>query len=285
MTGEHSTLLADGVAGLLEPLENRRAGERVAERLTTAIALGQFWPGQRLPAERRLAELLSVSRSTVRDALALLCEQGLIEISRGRTGGARVVSSTVEGSEAVIRRALLPGWGRLSQLLDFRCSVEQQVARLAAERRTAVEATEIRRLAVVYLESGGNREQSAVADRALHEAIARAAHNPLWSELSVQLRYEVNQGLGVEPYSAQLRRRGEEQHPQLAAAVADGDVERAGAIALAHFALTNNAIRDLLASVARRHAPFEASDSPGHARTRRVEHTQDEKEARCQQHQ
>lgn len=279
MTAELPAPLAEGVAGLLEPLGNRRAGERVAERLTTAIALGQFWPGQRLPAERRLAELLSVSRSTVRDALALLCEQGLVEISRGRAGGARVVSSTIEGSEAVIRRALLPGWERLAQLLDFRCSVEEQVARLAAERRTAEEAAEIRRLADVYLESGGSRERSAAADRALHDAIARAAHNPLWSELCVQLRYEVNQGLGVEPYSAQLRRRGEEQHPQLATAVADGDVERAGAVALAHFALTNDAIRDLLASVARPGAPVEAPDRPGGAGSRRGQHMKHEKEA------
>jgi DNA-binding FadR family transcriptional regulator len=279
VTRQRPTLLAEGVAGLLEPLENRRAGERLAERLTTAIALGQFWPGQRLPAERRLAELLSVSRSTVREALALLCEQGLIEISRGSMGGARVVSSTVEGSEAVIRRALLPGWERLTQLLDFRCSVEEQVARLAAERRTAEEAVEIRRLAEVYLECGGSREESAAADRALHEAIARAAHNPLWSDLCAQLRFDVNQGLGVEPYSAQLRRRGEEQHPQLATAVADGDVERAGIVALSHFALTSNAIRDLLASVARTRAPFEAPDGPGRAGSRRRGHMQDEKEA------
>ncbi|MDA8291172.1 MAG: GntR family transcriptional regulator [Actinomycetota bacterium] len=279
MTGEVLPPLVEGVSGLLEPLANRRAGERVAERLTTAIALGQFWPGQRLPAERRLAELLSVSRSTVRDALAILGDQGLVQIRRGRSGGAFVVSSNVVGSEAVIRRALLPGWERLAQLLDFRCSVEQQVARLAAERRSDAEAAEIRRLAQAYLDSGTSREQSAVADRALHEAIARAAHNPLWSELSVQLRYEVNQGLGVEPFSAQLRRRGEEQHPVLAEAVADGDVEHAGALALAHFALTNDAIRELLAAVARSGASVEPRDASGRAARDGGEHVQSEKEA------
>ncbi len=261
--------LTAGAAGLLEPLTSRRAGERIAERLTTAIALGQYWPGQRLPAERRLAELLGVSRSTVRDALGLLAEQGLVEIRRGCNGGAFVVASSVPGTEAVIRRALLPGWSRLAQLLDFRCSVEQQIARLAAERRTAAEAQEIRRLAERYLTSGAARDQSAAADRALHEAITRAAHNPLWLELSVQLRYEVNQGLGVEPFSAELRRLGEEQHPRLAQAVATGDVELAGELAAAHFALNNDVISKLLASVSRAGEPARGKGAPPQVATQR----------------
>ncbi|HTX01296.1 MAG TPA: FCD domain-containing protein [Acidimicrobiales bacterium] len=242
--------LVAGATGLLEPLTNRRTGERIAERLATAIALGQYWLGQRLPPERDLADLLSVSRSTVRDALALLSEQGLVEIRRGRAGGAYVIATEVPGIDSVIRRTLLPGWERFTQLLDFRSGVEQQIARLAAERRTEREAEEIRRLAAEYLSSGATREQSAEADRALHEAIARAAHNALWSELSVQLRFEVSQGLGVEPWSAELRQRGEEQHPALAEAVADGDPDRAGTLAAEHFAITSAAITALVASAA-----------------------------------
>ena len=45
------------------------AGERIAERFVTAIALGEFVPGQRLPPERELAAMLEVSRTTVREAL------------------------------------------------------------------------------------------------------------------------------------------------------------------------------------------------------------------------
>ena len=50
----------------------RTTGERIAERFVTAIALGQFVPGQRLPTERELAAMLSVSRATVREAIARL---------------------------------------------------------------------------------------------------------------------------------------------------------------------------------------------------------------------
>jgi GntR family transcriptional regulator, transcriptional repressor for pyruvate dehydrogenase complex len=243
--------LAAFAGGLLEPLTNRRAGEQIAERLATAIALGQYYPGQRLPSERRLAELLQVSRSSVREALHVLVEAGQLEVRRGANGGAFVTSASSPAAAAMIRRALLPGWARLTQLLDFRCTVEQQIGRLAAERATDEDRETIQRRAEEYLASSKEKEHSQAADRALHEAIARAAHNAFWYDLSLQLRFQVNQGLGTEPFSGELRRRGEEQHPPLAAAVIGGDVQRAGALAAQHFALNTEAIHQLLESVTR----------------------------------
>lgn len=49
----------------LGPLPMRNAGERIAERIVTAIALGEFVPGQRLPSERELATLLQTSRGVI----------------------------------------------------------------------------------------------------------------------------------------------------------------------------------------------------------------------------
>lgn len=242
--------LAEGVGHLLESLTERRTGERIAERLLTALALGQYWPGQRLPSERQLALLLQVSRSSVRHGIGILREQGYIEVRRGRNGGAFVTNKPVH-ADAAIRRTLLSGWTRLAALLDFRSTVEAQIARVAAERRTKTEACDIRRLADTYVASGTGRESSQQADQALHEAIATATHNPFWRQLSTELRYQVNQGLGTEPFSAELRRRGEEQHPLLADAVAAGDAERAGRLAASHFDLNTAVVRELLASVSR----------------------------------
>src|SRR5258707_13710582 len=74
----------------LAPIPMQTAGERIAERLVTAIALGEFVPGQRLPAERDLAAMLEVSRTTVREALQRLQAAGYVTARRGR-GGGRVV--------------------------------------------------------------------------------------------------------------------------------------------------------------------------------------------------
>ena len=74
----------------LAPVHLRNAGEHVADRLVTAIALGEYITGQRLPSERELAALLAVNRASVREALHRLAEAGYVEIRRGRHGGAFV---------------------------------------------------------------------------------------------------------------------------------------------------------------------------------------------------
>jgi GntR family transcriptional regulator, transcriptional repressor for pyruvate dehydrogenase complex len=71
---------------LLIPFTLRTAGERIAERIVTAIALGEFVPEQRLPTERELATMLEVSRSTVREALQRLQASGYVTTRRGRGG-------------------------------------------------------------------------------------------------------------------------------------------------------------------------------------------------------
>ena len=108
------------------------AGEHVADRLVTAIALGEFVPGQRLPSERELASTLGVSRTTIREAIQRLAALGYVEVRRGRTGGAFVLEGMGPEANEMIRRTLLPEWSNLEGLLDFRQLIEPLIARTAA---------------------------------------------------------------------------------------------------------------------------------------------------------
>ena len=75
---------------LLSPVEPAGAVEQVVRRIGEAIGAGLLAPGERLPGQVELAETLGVARMTLRQALAILADAGLIEIRRGRTGGAFV---------------------------------------------------------------------------------------------------------------------------------------------------------------------------------------------------
>jgi GntR family transcriptional regulator, transcriptional repressor for pyruvate dehydrogenase complex len=231
---------------LLEPLQLRNAGEQIADRLVTAIALGVYVPGQRLPVERDLAAMLGVSRSTVREALQRLSAGGYVEVRRGRTGGAYVLSGWQPDSAEMVRRTLLPVWSRLEGVLDFRQLIERLIARVAAERRTDTDDAAIRGALVAYQNAGDDREASRAADEKLHRAIAEATHNPYLVNLSMQLRSQVSFGLGAEPYNAAVRRRALRQHDALAEAVIAGRATRAGTLAAEHFSLTESALRDLV---------------------------------------
>ena len=237
---------ADEPSGaLLVPVPMRSAGERIAERLVTAIALGEFESGQRLPTERELATTLEVSRNTVREALHRLQAAGYVTTRRGR-GGGTFIQAGGTGSDEMIKRTLARAWDELTEVLDYRRLVEQLIARTAAERRSDADVDAIRRAVDGHANATG-RDASRLADHALHQAIARATHNSRLVELSARIRREVGMGFDAEPYTPDMRRRALRQHPTLAEAVIVGNPARAARLAARHFSLTEDMLTELQA--------------------------------------
>jgi DNA-binding FadR family transcriptional regulator len=243
LVGDESALFGQ----LFAPLRLRSAGELIAERVVTAIAMGVFVPGQRLPTERELAASLNVSRTTVREAISRLAATGYVEVRRGRNGGAIVTSEAGPEADAMIHRTLAPGWQRLDRLFDFRALVEPLIARTAAARRSPVAIDRIRDALESYRSAGGDRAASGRADGTLHRAIAEATDNPYLVDLSDRIRHAVSLGFRAEPYSLAIRAQAVIEHGELAQAVIDGDTARAGDVASRHFAITEERLRALLA--------------------------------------
>jgi GntR family transcriptional regulator, transcriptional repressor for pyruvate dehydrogenase complex len=232
----------------LGPIPMQTAGERIAERIVTAIALGEFVPDQRLPTERDLAAMLEVSRTTVREALQRLQAAGFVKTRRGRAGGTFVTSNRGPEADEMIRRTLVPAWQELTTILDFRRLIEQTIASAAAQRRDAADIAAIRKAVGEYARAR-DRDSSRLADAALHQAIARATHNDRLVKLSASVRREVSLGFDAEPYSPRLRQQATEQHPALAGAVVAGDAARAAGLAAEHFSLTEDMLRELHARI------------------------------------
>src|ERR671939_148522 len=91
------------IAALLEDVFFRRAHwhsayEVTVMRLAQAIKLGALKPGARLPAERELVERLGVSRTTLREGIKALQQEGYLHTSRGRAGGNFIGYSSVQRS-------------------------------------------------------------------------------------------------------------------------------------------------------------------------------------------
>jgi GntR family transcriptional regulator len=85
---------------------------RIAERLTIEIGAGRLAPGQRLPPERRMAETQGVSLMTLRKALAVVTERGLIERRQGSGNYVRAGGRNV-GTYALFRLEAVPHGGGL----------------------------------------------------------------------------------------------------------------------------------------------------------------------------
>jgi DNA-binding FadR family transcriptional regulator len=231
---------------VLSPVRTSTAVDEVTDRLATALALGAFLPGERLPVERELCRMLGVSRSTLRDALARLREAGLVEVRRGRSGGAYVRSRWTGASARAVRATLEPRLSELELLFDLRSRVEEMVARAAAERRSADDVRRLRAELLAFTTAAEPAEEHR-HDGALHDAVLAAAGNPLLVELSRDLLARTSVGFRLEPYRAEVFARAVREHTDLVEAVIDGDLERAGRVARQHFAMSAEALREILA--------------------------------------
>jgi len=113
-----------------EPVSTRRTFEEAVEQIADKIRSGDLAPGDRLPSERHLAAQMRISRPTVREAVKMLTDAGVLEVRRGQSGGIFV------RSELVPRELLHSSWevrvSEVSGVLEARRLIEPRVAQLAA---------------------------------------------------------------------------------------------------------------------------------------------------------
>ena len=120
---------------IFTPVRTANAFEQTVERIGRAIKIGLLRPGERLPSERDLAELLALSRSTVREALRVLAEAGYLEARRGRGGGTFVASVLPKLEARDPHDVLRELGGRLPDTLRFRRVLETGVGRARGRAR------------------------------------------------------------------------------------------------------------------------------------------------------
>jgi GntR family transcriptional regulator, transcriptional repressor for pyruvate dehydrogenase complex len=233
---DRSALPASGLLARQVALPSRV--DEITDRLVTAIAIGEYLPGARLPVERELAAALGVGRMTVRAALARLVERGLLETRRGRGGGSYVVDQWPESSTDAVRRTLTLRVGELRDRCDAIARLHGAVCRAAAEARTDADVVHLNTALEGYraADSGLASQQ---ADSRLHQTIMDAAHNPVLTAVLVDLEASVSIGapahLWGEPSQMRdMELRSLHEHEELVAAIVEGRPDDADATARAH---------------------------------------------------
>lgn len=212
--------------------------EEITDRLVTAIAIGEYLPGARLPTERELATALGVGRMTVRAALARLVERGLLETRRGRGGGSYVVDQWPESSTESVRRTLTVRLGELRDRYDAVARLHGAVGRAAAEARTSTDVAALN-TALTDFRDAASGLSAQQADSRLHLAIMDTAHNAVLKQVLLDLEAAVSIGapahLWGEPETMRdMEARSLREHESLIAAIAGGRADEAEALARAH---------------------------------------------------
>jgi DNA-binding GntR family transcriptional regulator len=203
---------------LLEPSPTPDApldsvADHVADRLREAIQLGRYAAGTRL-VERSLAEQFNVSHIPVREALARLSEEGLVQRLPRR--GARVARLSPD---------------LFDKVSEVRVLLERFAARRAHELMTAADRATLEAIVEEMLLAArdGDSERVLELDRRFHEQLVAVADHVILSELVGRLRGRVNAFLQAATSSLSGRRlvAHAESHRRLLVAIADGPPSRA----------------------------------------------------------
>lgn len=131
---------------LLSPAVKVRSLDDVVFKLREILLSGRVVVGDRLPSERELSRILSVSRTTVREALRTLEANGLVAIRLGGTGGAFFTGPDAGLVGSALSTLLLFQSATEQELNEFRFDFEQVNAELAALRATAAQRLTLQEL-------------------------------------------------------------------------------------------------------------------------------------------
>jgi GntR family transcriptional repressor for pyruvate dehydrogenase complex len=253
MSDRDGDILPPHVEALLEDVFFRQAHwhsayEVAVQRLAQAIKLGALKSGARLPPERELVERLGVSRTTLREGIRALQQQGYLKTSRGRSGGTFIVQRKIrQPTRTDILRIAKEMGGLIPELLDMRAAVEPKAAELAALRATDEAIENLR-----WLAGRAERVPAAElrqADSTLHIAIAHTARSARLLDLVLEEQMRLHELLAYLSASPGLRGEqghSEVQHHRIVEAIADRDPESSQRAMRDHIEATNALLSDVL---------------------------------------
>jgi DNA-binding FadR family transcriptional regulator len=159
----------------------RRAFDEIIDHVRGRLREGALRPGDRLPAERELADQFGVSRNTVREGLRMLEISGLIEVRKGSAGGAYISKPTFAELARTMAEVFQLTNFSVSDIAEARIRIEEIVIRVACERMTdqMLRQMESNVAEASRLPAEGDWDRKALVHVEFHNLLADATGNPV----------------------------------------------------------------------------------------------------------
>ncbi|MRW84903.1 FCD domain-containing protein [Pseudoduganella sp. FT26W] len=218
-------------------------GDKVYEGLSALFGTPGFSAGAKLPSENALAERFNVSRPVVRQALVQLRTEGRVY---SRKGSGNYVSEKPE-PQPVIPFGAFHNIPDVRNFLEFRCSLEGEIAAQAARRCQADEVAAVHHCLLQWEKAVAAGQSAIEEDIAFHTAIANASGNRFFAltlaAINAQSRFAIRlvrelSGRALASRLDDVRR----EHRAIDAAITAGDADKAKTAMASHL---QNGIRRL----------------------------------------
>jgi GntR family transcriptional repressor for pyruvate dehydrogenase complex len=218
----------------------RRLADQVAHRLVAFIMAEALRPGARLPVESALRAQFGVGKNTLRQALRLLEDWGVIEIHQGRGGGPVVRSPRPDDLRGALSIQLLFASATLQDVMEARCCFEPQGASLAAMRMDARDVEELHASVERMRAATHDQPRFLAENRYFHARIAVVSGNAVMQALLDALKSVLDgssRGVSYEP--PQILAVAD-AHARIATAIGSGEPVRAHAEMESHLRQAGN---------------------------------------------
>jgi len=163
----------------MEPIDRAGITELVVQRIKELLERGELKAGSRLPPERELADMLHISRPSLRTALKALSVMGIIHAKPG--AGTYIAESLPEVFTEPMHFMTLINNTSVDELFEARRIIEAGLAELAAERATEADIAALAREVAEMKATTSDPEEFLKHDVRFHQAMACAANNKLMS--------------------------------------------------------------------------------------------------------
>ncbi|HEY1997171.1 FadR/GntR family transcriptional regulator [Paraburkholderia sp.] len=218
--------------------------DKTVRQLEEKVLEGSWGTSTRLPAERTLAELMGVSRSTVREAIQRLVSRGMLETKPG--SGVYVVQRQPARLSAPWLQLVAENPPLRSETLEFRLVFECAAARFAAQRSTPQELDKLEAILLKMRNAvvAHDVDAEAVVDGEFHSALTAAAHNRMLDQFYASVITMLRDHIAANTFDATVNnsnaviqstlRLG--QHESIYLAVRDRNPDAAQQAMFAHIA-------------------------------------------------
>ncbi len=220
-------------------INNSSTTEIVIDQIKNEIINDELKPGEKLPSERKLAEILGVSRTAIREAIQALSFSGYLDVKQGK--GAYVTENAKKYDEVSKLLSNISDYS-LASLMEVREMLEGEFVRLATLRATDEEIEQISK-AYISMKEADDIRGFVREDLKFHLSIAKATHNPLMNTLmkvfGQMLHKETNE---IVEQSIKTRNHTLKVTEKLVEAIKNRDEAKAREFMADHIRIINNAI-------------------------------------------
>ena len=208
----------------IRPVSRELLYIKIMEAIHSYITANDLKAGDRLPSERELAAVFQTSRNSIREAIRVLENQGMLEV---RTGLGVFLKERDDAPDAISIRVIKSNFREIQEITH---ALETSCLRRAVERGTAAQKQQLLLLAQKLCEYAENGRFSEQTDHAFHIKLAEMSGNAAMTQMVGKLREEVfGQYWRCLDYDRSLSLETVANHRELARAILAGDEPRAQA--------------------------------------------------------